>query len=91
MNLPPIAWVYQRQVTGVMSVSLIVISAPLTVFPFTLSLLVDMAVMEDITMTNMRKITTESMKAKTITRSTAKTTTMSMAKSAFSLKLNLKR
>ena len=66
-----------------MSVSLIVISAPLTVFPFMLSLPVDMAVMEDITMTDMRKITKESMKAKT--------TMMSMAKNAFTLKLNLKR
>ena len=74
-----------------MSVSLILISNPLTVFPFMLNLLVDTAVMEDITMTNMREITKKSMKAKTITRSTAKTTTMSMAKNAFTLKLNLKR
>ena len=74
-----------------MSVSLIVISAPLTVFPFMLNLLVDTAVMEDITMTDMRKITTESMKAKTITRSMAKTTMMSTARNALPLKLNLKR
>ena len=66
-----------------MSVSLIVISAPLTVFPFMLSLLVDTAVMEGMTTTDMRKITTESMKAKT--------TMMSMAKNAFTLKPNLKR
>ena len=52
-----------------------------------LSLLVDTAVMEDITMTDTRKITRkitkESKKAKTIT--------MSTVRSALPLKLNLKR
>ena len=48
-----------------------------------LSLLVDTAVMEDITMTNTRKIMKESMKAKTIT--------MSTVRNALPLKLNLKQ
>ena len=48
-----------------------------------LSLLVDMAAMEDITMTDTRKITKESMKARTIM--------MSTVRSALPLKLNLKQ
>ena len=87
MKLLLIVWVYLRRATGVMPVSLIVISAALTVFPFMLSLLADTAVMEKITMGNMRKITKESMresmKEKSITTSTVK--------SAFTLRLNLKR
>ena len=66
-----------------MSVSLIVISAALTVFPFMLSLHEDTAVMEKTTTTDMRKITRESMKEKSIMTSTVK--------NAFTLKLNLKR
>ena len=66
-----------------MSVSLIVISAALTVFPFMLSLQEDTAVMEKTTTTDMRKITRESMKEKSIMTSTVK--------NAFTLKLNLKR
>ena len=66
-----------------MSVSLIVISAALTVFPFMLSLQEDTAVMEKTTTTDMRKITRESMREKSIMTSTVK--------NAFTLKLNLKR
>jgi hypothetical protein len=66
-----------------MSVSLIVISAALTVSPFMLSLQEDTAVMEKTTTTDMRKITRESMKEKSIMTSTVK--------NAFTLKLNLKR